>query len=165
MKTLYLLRHAKSSWKQPVDDHKRSLKGRGKRDALLVSEHVKGLVKSPEIIITSDAIRAQTTAQYFKKSFKVKDEKFITNPSLYDFGGKKVLEVIKGLKNSLDCVLIVGHNHALTSIANMLGDIGIDNIPTCGFVEIQFDIEKWEFANYGQTKNIVYPRYLKPKQE
>ncbi len=165
MKTLYLLRHAKSSWKQPYDDHKRPLKGRGKRDAMLVSEHVKNLVTCPERIITSDATRAQTTAEYFKKSFKISDENYIKNQSLYDFGGKKVIEVIKGLDNSLNCVLIVGHNHALTSIANMLGDIGIDNIPTCGFVEIQFNIEKWEFANYGQTKNIVFPRDLKPKQE
>tara|TARA_R110000787_G_scaffold60220_7_gene136554 strand:+ start:106 stop:600 length:495 start_codon:yes stop_codon:yes gene_type:complete len=164
LKTLYLLRHAKSSWNQPCDDHRRPLKGRGKKDALLVSEHVKSMVKPPEKIVTSDATRAETTANYFKKSFNISNENFITNQSLYDFGGKKVLEVIKKISNSLDCVLIVGHNHALTSIANMLGDIGIDNIPTCGFVEIQFNIDKWEFANYGQTKNIIFPRDLKTKQ-
>ncbi len=165
MKTLYLLRHAKSSWKQPGDDHKRPLKGRGERDASLVSEHIKNLVKSPEKIITSDATRAKTTADYFKNAIGISDDNFIINPALYDFGGKKVLEVIKSLSNSLDCVMIVGHNHALTSIANMLGDIGIDNIPTCGFVEIQFNIEKWEYANYGQTKTIIYPRDLKPKKD
>lgn len=165
MKTLYLLRHAKSSWKQPIDDHKRPLKKRGFKDAKLVSKHIKTLVKSPEIIITSDANRAQTTAEFFKDAFKVSDKNFIKNKSLYDFGGKNVLEVIKNLDNTLERVLIVGHNHALTSIANMLGDIGIDNITTCGFVEIQFNIEKWEFANYGQTKNIIFPRDLKPKQE
>ncbi|MFT5248702.1 MAG: phosphohistidine phosphatase [bacterium] len=164
MKTLYLLRHAKSSWEQPGDDHKRPLKGRGKKDALLVSEHTKSFTKRPEKIITSDATRAETTANYFKKSFNISDENFITNQSLYDFGGKKVLEVIKNISNSLDCVLIVGHNHALTSLANMLGDIDIDNIPTCGFVEIQFTIEKWEYANYGQTKNIIFPRDLKTTQ-
>ncbi|MFT4800814.1 MAG: phosphohistidine phosphatase [Flavobacteriaceae bacterium] len=164
MKTLYLLRHAKSSWEQPGDDHKRPLKGRGKKDALLVSEHTKSFIKPPEKIITSDATRAETTANYFKKSFNISDENFITNQSLYDFGGKKVLEVIKNISNYLDCVLIVGHNHALTSLANMLGDIDIDNIPTCGFVEIQFTIEKWEYANYGQTKNIIFPRDLKTTQ-
>jgi phosphohistidine phosphatase len=165
LKTLYLLRHAKSSWKQPIDDHKRPLKKRGFKDSILVSNHIKTKVDSPELILTSDANRAQTTACYFKNAFNVSDDNFKTNKSLYDFGGKNVLEVIKSLDNSLEKVLIVGHNHALTSIANMLGDTGINNIPTCGFVEIQFNIEKWEFANYGQTKNIIFPRDLKPKQE
>ena len=163
MKNLYLLRHAKSSWELTSDDHKRPLKERGKNDALLVSEHTKSMIKPPEKIISSDATRAETTANFFKKSFNVSDENFITNESLYDFGGKKVLEVIKNINNSLDCVLIVGHNHALTSLANMLGDISIVNIPTCGFVEIQFNVEKWEYINYGQTKNIIFPRDLKTK--
>ena len=163
MKTLYLLRHAKSSWKEPCDDHKRSLKQSGKKDALLVSEYVKSIVP-PEKIITSDATRAKTTANYFKNSFNVSDENFIINQSLYDFGGKKVLETIKNLNNSLDFVLIVGHNNALTSITNMIGDKIIDNIPTCGFVEIQFNIEKWEYIKYGQTKNIIFPRDLKNNQ-
>ena len=164
MKNLYLLRHAKSSWELTSDDHKRPLKERGKNDALLVSEHTKSMIKPPEKIISSDATRAETTANYFKKSFNISDENFNTNESLYDFGGKKVLEVIKNISNSLDCVLIVGHNHALTSLANMLGDISIINIPTCGFVEIQFNVEKWEHINYGQTTNIIFPRDLKIKQ-
>lgn len=164
MKNLYLLRHAKSSWKLPCDDHKRPLKERGEKDALLISEYTKSIVKPPGKIISSDATRAKTTANYFKNSFNVLDKNFITNQSLYDFGGKKVLEVIKNISNSLDYVLIVGHNHALTSIANMLGDISIDNIPTCGFVEIQFNIEKWEYINHGQTKNIIFPRDLKTNQ-
>ena len=71
------------------------------------------------------------------------------------------METIKNLNNSLDCILIVGHNHALTSITNMIGDKIIDNIPTCGFVEIIFNIEKWEYIKYGQTKNIIFPRDLK----
>ena len=95
MKNLYLLRHAKSSWELTSDDHKRPLKERGKNDALLVSEHTKSMIKPPEKIISSDATRAETTANFFKKSFNVSDENFITNESLYDFGGKKVLEVIK----------------------------------------------------------------------
>ena len=162
MKTLYLLRHAKSSWKEPCDDHKRSLKQSGKKEALLVSEYVKN-IKPPEKIFTSHATRAKSTANYFKNSFNISDKNFIINQSLYDFGGKKVLEVIKNISNSLDCVLIVGHNHALTSLANMLGDISIVNIPTCGFVEIQFNVEKWEYINYGKTKNIIFPRDLKTK--
>ena len=130
----------------------------------MVSDHTKSIIKPPEKIISSDATRAETTANYFKKSFNVSSENFITNESLYDFRGKKVLEVIKSISNSLDCVLIVGHNNALTLLANMLGNIGIINIPTCGFVEIQFNVEKWGYINYGQTTNIIFPRNLKTKQ-
>ena len=57
--------------------------------------------------------------------------------------------------------MIVGHNHALTSIANMLGDVIINNIPTCGFINIEFTTQKWEFANFGQTKNVIFPKDLK----
>ena len=165
MKTLYLLRHAKSSWEEQVDDHKRSLKERGVKDAILVSNYVKNLIKKPQKIVSSDANRAKTTANYFKETLNVSDEDFILNPNLYDFGGRSVMEVIKSLDNSLDCVMIVGHNHALTSIANMLGDRDINNVATSGFVEIHFNVDTWEFTNYGHTERVIFPRDLKPKEE
>ena len=74
------------------------------------------------------------------------------------------MEVIKDLDNDLKRVMIVGHNHAFTSIANMLGDSNIDNITTCGFVAIEFNVDSWKFANYGTTVNIIFPRDLKPKE-
>jgi len=165
LKTLYLLRHAKSSWKHNVDDHKRSLKGRGKRDAMLVSNHIKDKTKPPQKIFSSDANRAKLTARFFKDAWNISDEDFITNHDLYDFSGQQVMEVIKNIDNSLDRVMIVGHNHAFTSIVNMLGDNYIDNLPTCGFVEIQFSVDDWKSANYGMTQQIIFPRDLKPKSE
>ena len=163
MKTLYILRHAKSSWKHGVDDHKRPLKGRGKRDAVLVSEYVKDHVKPPKKIISSDANRAQTTAMYFKESWGISDEGFVTNHDLYDFGGQKVMDVIRNLDDDLNRVMIVGHNHAFTSIANMLGDTNIDNLPTCGFVKIKFTVDSWKNVNYGSTSKTIFPRDLKKK--
>ncbi len=161
MKTLYLLRHAKSSWEHNVDDHKRPLKGRGKRDAVLVSEYVKDTVKPPKKIISSDANRAQSTAAYFKEAWGITDDDFITNHALYDFGGQKVMEVIKNLDDNLNRIMIVGHNHAFTSIANMLGNNYIDNLPTCGFVVIDFTVDSWKNINYGTTTKTVFPRDLK----
>ncbi len=164
MKILYLLRHAKSSWKHNVDDHKRPLKGRGKKDALLVSNHVKNKITPPQKIITSDANRAKTTATYFKDAWGILDDDFITNHDLYDFGGQKVLDVIKNMDNNYDSVMIVGHNHAFTSIVNMLGDTNINNMTTCGFVVIEFNVDSWENANYGKTINVIFPRDLKPNE-
>ena len=165
MKTLYLLRHAKSSWKHDVIDHQRPLKKRGLNDAELVSKHVKKKVKAPEKIISSDAERALTTALFFKEAFKIADKDFSTNHNLYDFGGRQVLEIIKNLNDSWDRVMIVGHNHAFTSIANMLGDEYIENLPTCGFVQINFDEDHWRDVNVGKTKFTVFPRDLKPKED
>ena len=164
MKILYIVRHAKSSWEEQVDDHKRSLNNRGKSDAALVSDYLKNIIKKPQKIVSSDANRAKATANYFKEALDVSDTDFILNPNLYDFGGKDVMEVIKGLDNSLDCIMIVGHNHALTSIANMLGDNDINNLATSGFVEIHFNVDTWEFTNYGHTERVVFPKDLKPKE-
>lgn len=161
MKTLYLVRHAKSSWKQNVDDHERSLKKRGKNDAILVSKKVKSLVAPPQKIISSDAVRALSTALYFKEEFEISDEHFESEPSLYDFRGANVMRFIKSLDDSLDRVMVVGHNHAFTSIANMLGDKYIENVPTCGFVKLEFDEKHWKDISTGRTALTIFPRDLK----
>ncbi|MEM7186035.1 MAG: histidine phosphatase family protein [Bacteroidota bacterium] len=161
MKTLYMVRHAKSSWKHDVIDHKRPLKGRGKRDGVLVSQHIKDLVPPPEKIITSDAARALATAHYMKDAFGIVDENFMTDHDLYDFSGHSVFTIVKSLPNELDRVMIVGHNHAFTSIANMLGNTYIDNVPTCGFVHLEFDVDDWKDIVRGKTVATVFPRDLK----
>lgn len=161
MKTLYMVRHAKSSWKHDVIDHQRPLKGRGKRDGVLLSEYLAERVKKPQKIITSDAVRALTTANYFKDAFDVSDKNFETNHSLYDFSGQNVISIIKNLPDSCDRVMIVGHNHAFTSIANMLGNTYIDNVPTCGFVQLEFKVDRWGEITTGKTVMTLFPRDIK----
>ena len=107
MKNLYLVRHAKSSWKLPVDDHKRPLKKRGVSDAILISDHIKDLVSKPDVLLTSDAERAKATALYFKKAFNLESDSLFINKSLYDFQGKNVLRVIKEFNDSFNVVMIV----------------------------------------------------------
>jgi|SRR5690606_11083657 len=161
MKTLYLVRHAKSSWKHDVDDHKRPLKKRGESDGKLVSAKAKTEIDPPQKIISSDATRAFSTAQFFKNALNVSDANFETNHDLYDFSGQNVMRIIKSLDNSLDKVMLVGHNHAFTSVANMLGDQFIDNVPTCGFVMLQFEEKKWSDITTGKTVKTIFPRDLK----
>ncbi len=162
MKTIYLVRHAKSSWKHDVEDHQRPLKGRGKRDGVLVSKEVKKEIEEvPQKIISSDAVRAYTTALYFKKALGISDADFETKHELYDFSGQNVMRIIKSLPDTLDKVMIVGHNHAFTSVVNMLGNRYIDNVPTCGFVMLQFDEKKWSEITTGKTVKTIFPRDLK----
>ena len=161
MKTLYLVRHAKSSWKHDVDDHKRPLKGRGERDGQLVSKQVSKEIDPPQKIISSDATRAFATAHFFKKALGIDDANFETSHNLYDFSGQNVMRLIKSLSDDLDFVMIVGHNHAFTSVANMLGNRYIDNVPTCGFLMLQFDEKKWSNITTGKTVKTIFPRDLK----
>ncbi|MAO07393.1 MAG: histidine phosphatase family protein [Alteromonas sp.] len=161
MKTLYMVRHAKSSWKHDVIDHKRPLKKRGHNDGALISKYVSENFDLPQQIVTSDAERALTTAKYFKGAFQISEKDFKITHELYDFSGHRVMETIKGLDDSLDTVMIVGHNHAFTSIANMLGNKYIDNVPTCGFVKLQFKETQWSKITTGTTENTIFPRDLK----
>lgn len=156
-----MVRHAKSSWKHDVIDHQRPLKRRGKRDGKMVSAYVKEKLVPPEKIISSDAVRALSTALYFKKAFDIEDVDFMTNHSLYDFSGRNVIDIIKNLNDGLERVMIVGHNHAFTSIANMLGNTYIDNVPTCGFVQLEFDVSSWKNVATGKTIMTVFPKDLK----
>ena len=161
MKTLYLARHAKSSWKHDVIDHERPLKKRGHNDAQLVANEAAATCKAPQLILSSDANRALTTAHYFKEAFGVSDKDFRTNHGLYDFDGRQVMQIVNLLDNRLNRVLLVGHNHAFTSIANMLGNKYIDNVPTSGFVAIKFDTDSWENISHGKTTKILFPKLLK----
>ena len=161
MKTLYLVRHAKSSWKHDIDDHSRPLKDRGKRDGALVAKKASEELQAPQRIISSDANRALSTAQFFKSAWNLPEEDFETNHQLYDFSGQDVIRVIKALDDNLDRVMVVGHNHAFTSIANMFGNKYTDNIPTCGLVVIEFDEESWKDISTGRTVKRIFPRDLK----
>jgi phosphohistidine phosphatase len=161
MKTLYFVRHAKSSWKHTVGDRHRPLKEQGIKDALQVSKLVAQTIVKPQLITASDALRTQSTATYFKDAFELKNDAFVVNPELYDFSGQQVMKLIKELKNTLDCVMLCGHNHAFTSIVNILGSISINNVPTCGFVAITFDVDKWCEITTGTTIKTVFPRDLK----
>ncbi len=161
MKTLYMVRHAKSSWKHDVIDHQRPLKGRGRKDCKLVSSMIKDKVPPPQKIISSDAVRAVTTAKFFKDAFNIKNKNFSTNHDLYDFGGQNVMQIINDLDDKLDRVMIVGHNHAFTSIVNMLGDKYYNNVPTCGFLLLEFDEKSWRNIKSGKIVEKVFPRDLK----
>jgi len=158
MKTLYFLRHAKSSWADSGPDHSRPLKDRGRLDALTMSRYVAAQYKAPELVLNSDATRAMQTGVYFHQSFGLKPDQVKVMHQMYDFSGEQVMALIKDLPPNVSRVLLVGHNHAFTALVNMLGDQAIDNLPTCGFVQINFSVDLWQNVRKGQIKNKVYPK-------
>jgi len=156
-----MLRHAKSLWEDDVIDHQRPLKKRGENDAKLMSEYLCKTIEAPNRMYVSDAVRTMATARYFKEAFNIEEKKIERTHKLYDFRGHNVMRLIKSIPNSLSTVMIVGHNHAFTSIANMLGSTHINAIPTCGFVQLEFNEQKWENLIMGTTVKAIFPRHLK----
>ncbi|GGW33107.1 SixA phosphatase family protein [Arenibacter certesii] len=161
MKTILLVRHGKSSWDYSVSDRDRPLMERGIKDAARVAkEYMKNSIKI-DAAYSSPANRAMHTAIIFLRTINFPLEKFNLSHSLYDFTGDDVHSFIRSLDNSKDTVLLFGHNEAFTHIANSLGNIYIDNVPTSGFVEIKFDTNDWGAVVKGTTGRTLFPKLIK----
>ena len=161
MKTLILIRHAKSSWKHDVIDHERPLNNRGKNDAKTVSKYFKSKELSPDKVLISDANRTRLTANRFIETLDIPAHIIEYNHKLYDFSGYDLTEVIKSCSSDISRLMVFGHNHAITAFVNTYGSVYIDNVPTCGVVIIEFDIENWYNLKQGRTVLKVFPKDLK----
>jgi len=161
MKKLILVRHAKSSWEDNLTDHDRPLNERGISDANLVSNHLKTAAFGVDLVLSSDAMRAKTTAKIFVENLHINASIFHLKSDLYDFSGNNLVRIIKNCDNSVNSLMVFGHNHAVTAFANAFGDSNIDNVPTCGVVSIVFNMNNWEDLTKGKTVSTLFPRDLK----
>lgn len=161
MKTLVLVRHAKSSWEFDVSDRERPLKKRGLNDADLVSKSFMKHNFKPDKVYSSPANRAYSTCKIFMNNFGRSENDVEIVEDLYDFGGHSVMNFLRSVPEGLDRIMIFGHNHAFTSLSNLLGDRYIENLPTSGLVMIEFDIKSWSKMTNGKTKLVIFPRDLK----
>lgn len=159
MKKLILVRHAKSSWEHNVSDHQRPLSSKGFKDANNVSNQLIDQLH-PDLVLSSDALRAKTTASIFMSNLNISPDIFNLDHNLYDFSGNNLLRVIKSSINSINELLVFGHNHAITSLVNSYGNRYIDNVPTCGVVAMEFEIESWTEMKRGRTTKTLFPRDL-----
>lgn len=142
MKTLYLIRHAKSDWSQNVSDFERPLNERGHRDAPKMAEFLFNKGISIDQMISSPAKRAFTTCQYFASQFE--NTKIITEPDLYMPDISDFIRTINSIQDSENSVALFAHNEGITYFANSLTDENIVNIPTCGIVGFSADCETWK---------------------
>lgn len=161
MKTLYLIRHAKSSWTdRSLSDFDRPLNKRGLRDAPFmaakVAEHLGGNDAS---IVSSPANRAQTTASYFATALGKDFDKTTLLGQIYEASPQTLLYTIQSLDNAADFVLLFGHNPAFTYIANYFGGTMV-NVPTCGVTIISGDVDSWEQfdSSTAQVIDFLYPK-------
>ncbi len=163
MKTLYLLRHAKSSWDDPdLKDFERPLAERGIHDVPLMAERFKSRGAVVDTIICSPAVRTKTTAQMFAKEIGFPREEIGSNPELYFAGSNMFLKAASLLDAECDVAMLVGHNPAITEFVNEMAGSDIDNIPTCGLVELRLPIDDWSEIEFSSAQLIEFDY---PKKE
>ena len=141
---LILLRHAKANPAGPGDtDHERTLSDSGFRDARQVSEILRQQELIPELIISSSAVRAMTTAYQFAATFEKPETEIKLMTSLYDCFVKDYLAVISSLSEKYSTCLITGHNETITEVAQYLLGKNVEPLNTCGVVVISSQAATW----------------------
>ncbi|MBL8007839.1 MAG: histidine phosphatase family protein [Ignavibacteria bacterium] len=159
MKKLFLIRHAKSSWKHPeLSDHDRPLNKRGKHDAELMSETLKARGIKPDIIVTSSAVRALEFAKVISDILNCK--KPVISEKLYLASESGLLGIVKETDEKYNTVFLIGHNPGITYFANLLSGSSIENIPTSGIAEIGFSHCLWKEiqSGSGELLSFDYPK-------
>ena len=161
MKTLVLVRHAKSSWdNQSGGDAERKLNKRGKQDAPFMGKLIadKGIV--PELIYSSPAKRARTTAKFFAEALNYPKEKIDLRDLIYDRGPRHIIMMINETSDDLNTIMLFGHNPDQTSMLNSLAGENVFNVPTCGVACIDFDIESWSEVGDkpGKLRFFEFPK-------
>ena len=143
-KTLYIVRHAKSSWADlSMTDKERPLNGRGRRAAPIMAEYCKTMGFVPDLIISSTAVRAYSTAEVFKKVLGVSDDNYRKYDSLYHAPASMYYESCYELLETQQSVMLFGHNPGITYLANEVSDQYIDNVPTCGLLVVTSTADTW----------------------
>ncbi len=145
MKQLTLIRHAKSSWTNThsTRDIDRPLNHRGERDAPRMATHLRQQGFLPELILSSPATRAATTAEEIARGIGYDIDGILWKDQIYAAVVSELMELISGIDAELSHVALVGHNPSFTELANQLQTQLIDNIPTCGVVTIEFAVDSW----------------------
>ena len=169
MKKLILVRHAKSSWKDAsLDDHDRPLNKRGERDAPHMGKVVKDKKVKPDLIVSSTALRAYSTAKEFAKKLDYPKSDILRMKELYLAELDGLTEIVKNLDDKDETVFLFGHNPGITWLANYLSGESVENVPTSGVFAMQFDIESWKevAAGNGALSFFLYPKmYFKDAED
>ena len=155
MKKLYIIRHAKSSWKDTtLDDFERPLNKRGQKDAPFMAKILKQKDVIPDIIISSAALRAKTTAELIAKELNY-NKQITYDAALYEADTNNIFDTIRDIDESCNIVFLIGHNPSLNAFVQALVNFQ-ENIPTCGIIELEVDCELFKDFDATCTKLLSF---------
>lgn len=163
MKTLLLIRHAKSSWDHAmISDMDRPLNDRGKRDAPAMAKRLLKATIKIDLFVSSPAKRARKTASLFMEEYQRPEEELQIVPELYHAEIQAFRDVITALDNRYASVALFSHNPGITAFANTLTSVRLDNMPTCGIFAVTSLAADWSgFTTAGITFWFFdYPKSL-----
>jgi phosphohistidine phosphatase len=163
-KTLYIVRHAKSSWDDPfLPDHERPLAPKGVKKTLKIAGFLKSNISCPELFLSSTAVRAKQTAGILASELGYPEGKIKYTKNLYHAGEDDIFNELYSLPDNIHSVMIFGHNPGFTYFVNLFLNPTIDNLPTSGTVSISFSTEKWHKINSAKfhVNFVVFPKMLK----
>jgi phosphohistidine phosphatase len=167
MKTLHLIRHAKSSWSDSsLHDSERPLNARGRNACKLMAHPIVDAGCSFENVSCSMARRAQLTIEGLAAALPDRDIAWDVDDDLYTFGWQGLLRWIRQRNDNLNTVVLVGHNPAITDFSNVIGDGDISNVPTCGYVQLQLNADEWRQVgpSSGRIVTFLTPKMLEQSQ-
>ena len=157
MKTLTIVRHAKSSWKDTsLRDHDRPLNKRGHRDAPEMGRRIAEHGVRPSLIVSSTALRAWTTAKTIAREIGYPYEFLEKEPNLYHAGVNRILDVVVAQDERCNSLMIVGHNPGFTDFANFLVPGLTNNLPTAGVVSVAINQDNWNLYERPSTELLVH---------
>jgi phosphohistidine phosphatase len=157
LKTLTIVRHAKSSWSDTsLSDAKRPLNRRGKRDAPMMGERILEHGIRPSLIVSSPATRAWSTAKIIAEAINYPREFLQKEKNLYLASLDRILDVVMAQDNGFNNLMIVGHNPGLTDFVNFLIPGLTNNLPTAGVVSVEIDRDDWSLYERPAAKLLVH---------
>ena len=161
MKTLIVVRHAKSSWDEPgIPDLDRPLSKRGVRDAPFMAKVLHGIGFQADKLVSSPAKRALDTATFFAKEWKIPTASIAVDRGIYEAPPQRLLEIVRSLSDEWQTVFLFGHNPALTSFINLFAREYLANLPTCGIAHLESNIaawSEWKEAN-ARMEKLFFPK-------
>ena len=163
MKTLYLARHAKSSWSQAgQQDHERPLTEKGVERTKKIIEFLKRHKPLPEYIVSSHAVRAYETAKMVAQELDYPEKKISIEKKLYLNGPDSIMNVVFSLPDEKKSAIIIGHNPCMTKFVNNFLSNEIESLPTSGLVCVEFEADRWGDIPLGKkkVKFVIYPKDL-----
>lgn len=157
MKTLYLLRHAKSSWSfDELSDQERPLNDRGRADAPLMGQALAKRRICPDTVVSSPAVRAMSTAVLVAREMQYPHDKIVVEPGIYGADVDDFLAIIRNLPDSAASALVVGHNPTITETANELSPSSLNEMPTAAVVCLRFACEHWAEVSKANAEFYFY---------
>ncbi len=157
MKTLLLVRHAKSSWADSsISDFERPLNNRGKHDAPEMAKRLKAKKLGIDLFVSSPAMRAKKTAELFMRELDAKSKDLFLAKDLYEAPADNFYATIESLPDNKDAVAMFAHNPGITNFINAIGLTSLIEMPTCGIYAITVDTQHWADFENSEKKFLFF---------